>query len=123
MVCNNYVETVDNKFLKLLDWVNPENFNLDNCSNDSSIGCFLGVDLDYLDELNDLHNNYALVSETLKVTEQILSKYQQKITEDNNFSIAKNKNLIPNLGNKRKYMLHFQNLNIYLDLGLQFKKF
>ena len=123
MVCNNYVEAVDNKFLKLLDWVNPENFNLDNCSNDSSIGCFLGVDLDYLDELNDLHNNYALVSETLKVTEQILSKYQQKITEGNNFSIAKNKNLIPNLGNKRKYMLHFQNLNIYLDLGLQFKKF
>ena len=123
MVCNNYNEAVDNKFLKLLDWVNPENFNLDNCSNDSSIGCFLGVDLDYLDELNDLHNNYALVSETLKVTEQILSKYQQKITEDNNFSIAKNKNLIPNLGNKRKYMLHFQNLNIYLDLGLQFKKF
>lgn len=69
MVCKNYVEAVDNKFLKLLDWVNPENFNLDNFSNDSSISCFLGVDLDYLDELNDLHNNYALVSATLKVTE------------------------------------------------------
>ena len=43
---------------KLLDWINPKDFNLDNYSNDNSIGFFLEVDLDYLDELHDLHNDY-----------------------------------------------------------------
>ena len=43
---------------KLLDWINPKDFNLDNYSNDNSIGFFLEVDLDSLDELHDLHNDY-----------------------------------------------------------------
>ena len=38
---------------EILDWVNPKYFNLDNHSIDSLIGCFLEVDLDYLDELHD----------------------------------------------------------------------
>ena len=37
----------------------------------------------------------------IKVTEKILSEYKLQITEDNKFSHSKNKNLIPNLGNKR----------------------
>ena len=37
---------------EILDQVNPKDFNLDNYSNDSPIGCFLEVDLNYLDEGN-----------------------------------------------------------------------
>ena len=40
-----------------LDWVNPKNFNLDNNSSDIPVDSFLDVDLDYPDELNDLHND------------------------------------------------------------------
>ena len=43
---------------KLLDWINPKDISLDNYSNDNYIGFFLEVDLDYLDELHDLHNDY-----------------------------------------------------------------
>ena len=46
----------------------------------------------------------------------MLSEYQIKIIEDNKFSLAKTKKLIPNLGNKRKYQLHYQNFKIYLKL-------
>ena len=42
--------------------------------------------------------------------------------EDNSFSLGKNKKLIPNLDNKRKYKLHYQNLELDLNLGLQMKK-
>ena len=51
----------------------------------------------------------------------MFSEYQLQIIEDNNFSFGKNKKLIPNLGNKRKCKLHYQNLKLYLNLGLQFK--
>ena len=51
----------------------------------------------------------------------MLPKYQLEVIGDN-FSLGKNKKLISNLGNKRKYKLHYQNLKLYLNLGLQLKK-
>ena len=44
--------------------------------NDSPIGCFFEDDSDYLDKLNDLHNDYPLAEEKIEVTEKMLSKYQ-----------------------------------------------
>ena len=49
----------------------------------------------------------------------MLSEYQLQIIEDNNFSIGKNKKLIPN---KRKYKLRYQNLKLYLNLVLHLKR-
>ena len=40
----------------------------------------------------------------------MLSKYQLQIKIENNFSPGKNKELIPNLDNKRKYKLHYKTL-------------
>ena len=48
---------------EILHWVNPKDFNLDNSSKKSPIGCFLDVDLDYPNELHDLHNDYTSVGE------------------------------------------------------------
>ena len=97
---------------EILDWVNPKEFNLDNYSNDSPIGCFLGVDLYYPDELHDLHNDYPLAGEKIEVKKEIFSNYQIQITEHNNISLGKNKKLLPNLENNRKYKLHYQNMKI-----------
>ena len=62
--------------------------------------CFLEVDLDCLNGLHNLHNDYPLAGKKIKVTEEMLSEQQSKITEDNNFSLGTNKKLISNLGNK-----------------------
>ena len=87
---------------KILYWVNPKDFNLDNYSNDSPISCFLEVDLDYPDELYDLHNDYPLASKKIKVIEELLSECQLQMIDEKIFSLGNNKKLIPNLGNEIK---------------------
>ena len=61
------------------------------------IVCFLEVDLNYLDEFLDLHD-YPLPGERIKVTQEMLLKYQLPFKKDNNFSRRKIKKIIPNLG-------------------------
>ena len=106
---------------KIFYWANPKDFNLDNYSNNIPIVCLLEFDLDYSEELHDLHNNYPLVGQKVKVTEEMLSQYQLQIIDNNNFSLGKNKRLVPNLGNKRKHKLHYQNLKLYFHLDSQLK--
>ena len=40
---------------------------------------FLEVDLEYSDELHELHNDYLLAPEKLVISSDILSKYCQKL--------------------------------------------
>ena len=61
--------------------------------------CILEVDLEYPKNLHDLHNDYPLAPEQIMVN---------KVSK-----------LIPNLGNKKKYVLHYENLKQYLKLGLK----
>ena len=59
--------------------------------------CILEVDLEYPKNLHDLHNDYPLAPEQIMVN--------------------KTSKLIPNLGDKKKYVLHYENLKQYLKLG------
>ena len=61
--------------------------------------CILEVDLEYPKNLHDLHNDYPLAPEQIVVN---------KVSK-----------LIPNLGDKKKYVLHYENLKQYLELGLK----
>ena len=83
--------TGDFKWMKeeeLIDWENHP--------------CILDVDLEYPKELHDLHNDYPLAPESLKIN--VVEK------------------LIPNLYDKDRYVLHYENLKFYLSLGLKIKK-
>ena len=66
------------------------------------LGYILEVDLEYPDELHDLHNDYPLAPETM-----VLNRVNK---------------LTPNLRNKTKYILHHRNLGLYLSLGLRLTK-
>ena len=61
--------------------------------------CILEVDLEYPKELHDLHNDYPLAPE------QIVVNKVGKLT--------------PNLWNKKNYVIHYENLKQYLNLGLK----
>ena len=65
-------------------------------------GCILEVDLEYPKKLHDAHNENPLAPEQLKVN---------KVDK-----------LIPNLNDKKKYVVHHKTLRQYLDLGLKITK-
>ena len=61
--------------------------------------CILEVDLECPKNLHDLYNDYPPAPEQIVVN---------KVSK-----------LIPNLGDKKKYVLHYENLKQYLNLGLK----
>ena len=96
--------------------------NLGKYSADSKRGFILEVDLEYSKELHDLHNDYPLAPEKVKVSKSMPSSYCKKIAEKYNISIGLVSKLIPMLRDKKEYVLHYHNLQLYLDLGLKIKK-
>ena len=99
-----------------------ENINLAKYTDSSQKGLILEVDLEYPKELHDLHNDYPLGPEKVKVTNAMLSDYCKKIQKKFNLSNGLVHKLIPTLADKQKYVLHYRNLQLYLDLGLKLKK-
>ena len=98
------------------------NLNLAKYQEDSNKGLILEVDLEYPRELHDLHNDYPIAAEKVKVTEDMLSGYSKKIAEKYKISTGLVHKLIPTLSNKEKYVLHYRNLQLYTDLGLKLTK-
>ena len=64
----------------------------------------------------------STVPEKIKVAENMLSDYCKKIAEKYNISIGLVSKLIPTLRDKKVYVLHYRNLQLYLDFGLKIKK-
>ena len=87
-------------------WVDIKNTSVEEVLSkvllDENLGYILEVDLEYPSELHDLHNDYPLAPETMKIN-----------------GVDK---LTPNLRNKTKYILHHRNLGLYLSLGLKLTK-
>ena len=101
-------------------WVkNVDGFDVMSISEKSDTGYFLEVNLEYPDELHELHNDYPLAPEKLAVSNDMLSAYCKKIADKYNIKVGDVKKLIPNLGNKTKYVLHYRNLQLYLSLGMK----
>ena len=96
--------------------------NLGKYKADGKKGLILEVDLEYPQELHDLHNDYPVCPEKVKVSNDMLSGYCKKIAEKYSISIGLVSKLIPMLKDKKEYMLHYHNLQLYLDLGLKIKK-
>ena len=86
------------------EWMSEE--ELKNWKNHMSEACpsgsVLEVDLEYPEYLHDLHNDYPLAPERLKIE-----------------GVEK---LIPNVGDKKKYVVHHESLKLYESLGLKIKK-
>ena len=66
------------------------------------LSCILKVDLEYPEDLHDLHNDYPLAPERV-----IIGDVEK---------------LIPNLNNKTNYVVHYENLILYESLGWNITK-
>ena len=98
------------------------NIDLAKYNYDSKKGLILEVDLEYPKELHNLHNDYPLAPEKVKVNKDTLSSYCHKIADKYNISTGLVRKLIPTLKNKEKYVTHYGNLQLYTDLGLRVTK-
>ena len=92
-------------------WVEPKYVK----GKKQGIGYIYEVDLEYPDELHDLHNDD-------QVTKNMLSPYCKKIKKDYKISSGNVQKIIPTLYDKEKYVLHEQSLKLYLSLGLRLKR-
>jgi len=86
---------------------------------DCKRGYIFEVDLEYPVELHDSHNDYPLAPESTSFNsspfmQQIETKYDIKQSDINK--------LIPNLHDKKNYVVHYRNLQLYLSLGLKLTK-
>ena len=66
------------------------------------LSCILEVDLEYLEHLHNLHNDYPLARECV--------------------NIGNVEKLIPNLNNKSNYIVQYENLKLYESLGWRITK-
>ena len=96
--------------------------NLAQYNEDSNKGLLIEADLEYPKELHDLHNDYPVAAERVCVNKDMLSEYCKTIATKYNISAGLVHKLIPTLSNKEKYVLHYRNLQLYLDLGLKINK-
>ena len=101
---------------------NVDGFDVNSINEKSDTGYFLEVDLEYPDELHELHNDYPLAPEKLAVSYDMLSNYCKKIADEYEIKAGDVKKLIPNLGNKTNNVLHYRNLQLYLSLGMKLTK-
>ena len=76
----------------------------DELENWRNIPCIVEVDLEYPVDIHDLHNDYPLAPENI-------------IPPDSNV-----KKLIPNLNNKKRYVVHHEALKLYESFGLKMTK-
>ena len=79
------------------EWMKEKEF-----SNWKKIPCSLEVELKYPQELHDLHNEYPLAPEKMKINDV--------------------EKLVPNLHDKKKYICHHRILKLYEKLGIKITK-
>ena len=122
---NNLYGWTINEYLPYeeFQWLeNLDEFDINSINEKNEIGYFLEVDLEYPDELHELHNHYPLAPEKIANSSNILSTYCKQIADKYKIKVGNVKKLIPNLGNKIKYVLHHRNLLLYLSLGIKLTK-
>ena len=94
------------KLLKNLD-----GFDENLISEKRPIEYILKVDIEYPDDLHVLHNAYPLALEKLSISYDMLSDYCKKIAEEYEIKVGDVEKLIPSLGNKTNYVLHYRKKN------------
>ena len=101
---------------------NVANFDVNLISEKSPVGYILEVNLEYPEELHYLHNDYPLAPEKLSIPYDMLSDNCKKIADKYEIKVGDVKKLIPNLGDKTNYVVHYRNLQLYLSLGMKLTK-
>ena len=69
-----------------------------------------------------MHSDYPIAPKNLEISQNMLSKCCSNTGDEYGTKIGGVNKLVPNLGNKRKYVLHYRNLQLCLSLGMKLTK-
>lgn len=95
-----------------------------NVDKNAKNGYILEVTLEYPSHLHDVHNDLPLAPESLSIKIEDLSPYCQelyKIFHKQKIEGEISRKLVPTLRTKHKYVVHYRNLQFYLQQGLILK--
>ena len=81
-------------------WMDSKEFGLNKHTSNSSKGCVLEVDFEYPKGFQELHNDYPVAPDEIKIKREILSDYQLNFANLYNIPIANVTKLVPNLQNQ-----------------------
>ena len=111
----SHLPTGNFSFLSPEEW---SKIDFSTVPDDSSRGYFVEADIRYPEHLHDRHNSYPLAPEKLLIRPEMLSDYSKSF--DRKGPIMEK--LVPNLYDKVRYMTHYRNLKLYLELGMEITK-
>ena len=77
-------------------------------------GWILEVDLEYPEELHEVHNRHPLAQEKKAINPEQMSGYQPRLMADLNLDPLNGEKLVLTLEDKEKYVVHYRNLQKYL---------
>ena len=90
---------------------------------DSDVGYILEVDLSYPDALHDLHSDFPLAPVKQQVEPCWLGDYQEELLTNMQMNAPPSSNkLIQSLFPKKNYILHYQTLKLYVQLGMKVER-
>jgi len=107
---------------KEFNWLEPSKFNIKTVENESDKGYIIECDIEYPENLHDLHNDLPVAPENLQMKGLKKSDWQMTIQKELDIKESKVGKLIPNLMNKTNYILYYKNLKYYIKLGLKLTK-
>ena len=103
---------------KILSSKEVEEFDISKTAPTDDIGFFLEVNLKYPVHVHESHNDYHLAAEKMKSTRDMLSSYSQSLINKH----SSTEKLSTNLNYKIKYVLHYENMRLYLERGMKIVK-
>ena len=108
---NNLYQWIMSEYLPYenFEWVkNVDELDVVSINKKGDVGYFLEVDLEYPNELHELHNDYPIAPEKLAVSNNMLLAYCKKIADEYDIKV----------GNVKKFQISIIKLNMCFTIEI-----
>jgi len=112
------VEALPEKEFDFLLAEQVDTFDFMSVPDDAPEGYILEVDIQYPDNLHDVHSDYPLCPEANFIDPSDLSPYTISLANKLKYKPSRCQKLVCNLRNKQRYAVHYRNLKLYVRLGM-----